>query len=127
MVDEINLDPRTKVRLKNIEIELLEGDANEKPWLIQDNLDKKYILLEEEQYNKILELLKFALKENLELKLNQRIMEELPLDLEDVKAVVKQKIEDENLSVDEAIKKVKNENKNLFHNITFEEIFDFVG
>ena len=127
MVDEINLDPRTKVRLKNIEIELLEGDANEKPWLIQDNLDKKYILLEEEQYNKILELLKFSLKENLELKLNQRIMEELPLDLEDVKAVVKQKIEDENLSVDEAIKKVKNENKNLFHNITFEEIFDFVG
>jgi len=127
LVDEINLDPRTKVRLKNIEIELLEGDANEKPWLIQDNLDKKYILLEEEQYNKILELLKFSLKENLELKLNQRIMEELPLDLEDVKAVVKQKIEDENLSVDEAIKKVKNENKNLFHNITFEEIFDFVG
>ena len=127
MVDEINLDPRTKVRLKNIEIELLEGNANEKPWLIQDNLDKKYILLEEEQYNKILELLKFSLKENLELKLNQRIMEELPLDLEDVKAVVKQKIEDENLSVDEAIKKVKNENKNLFHNITFEEIFDFVG
>jgi hypothetical protein len=127
LVDEINLDPRTKVRLKNIEIELLEGNANEKPWLIQDNLDKKYILLEEEQYNKILELLKFSLKENLELKLNQRIMEELPLDLEDVKAVVKQKIEDENLSVDEAIKKVKNENKNLFHNITFEEIFDFVG
>ena len=119
MVNELNLDPRTHVKIKNIDVELIEGDLEEKPWLIETN-GKNYILLEEEQYDDLIKLLKDVLEQNLELKLEQRILNEMPVDVEDVKAVVKKEIEDENLSIEEAINKVKHEYPNLFHKIEFE-------
>jgi len=119
LVNELNLDPRTHVKVKNIDVELLAGDLKEKPWLIESD-GKNYVLLEEEQYDKIIELLKELLEQNLELKMEQRILNEMPVDVEDVKAVVKKEIEDENLSIDEAINKVKNNYPNLFHKIEFE-------
>ena len=119
MVNELNLDPRTHVKVKNIDVELLAGDLKEKPWLIESE-GKNYVLLEEEQYDKIIELLKELLEQNLELKMEQRILNEMPVDVEDVKAVVKKEIEDENLSIEEAINKVKNNYPNLFHKIEFE-------
>ena len=119
MVNELNLDPRTHVKVKNIDVELLAGDLKEKPWLIESE-GKSYILLEEEQYDDLINLLKDVLEQNLELKLEQRILNEMPVDVEDVKAVVKKEIEDENLSIDEAINKVKNNYPNLFHKIEFE-------
>ena len=119
MVNELNLDPRTHVKVKNIDVELLAGDLKEKPWLIESE-GKSYILLEEEQYDDLINLLKDVLEQNLELKLEQRILNEMPVDVEDVKAVVKKEIEDENLSIEEAINKVKNNYPNLFHKIEFE-------
>jgi len=119
LVNELNLDPRTHVKVKNIDVELLAGDLKEKPWLIESD-GKNYVLLEEEQYDKIIELLKELLEQNLELKMEQRILNEMPVDVEDVKAVVKKEIEDENLSIEEAINKVKNNYPNLFHKIEFE-------
>ena len=119
MVNELNLDPRTHVKVKNIDVELLAGDLKEKPWLIESE-GENYVLLEEEQYDKIIELLKELLEQNLELKMEQRILNEMPVDVEDVKAVVKKEIEDENLSIEEAINKVKNNYPNLFHKIEFE-------
>jgi len=119
LVNELNLDPRTHVKIKNIDVELIEGDLEEKPWLIETN-GKNYILLEEEQYDDLIKLLKDVLEQNLELKLEQRILNEMPVDVEDVKAVVKKEIEDENLSIEEAINKVKHEYPNLFHKIEFE-------
>ena len=119
MVNELNLDPRTHVKVKNIDVEVLAGDLKEKPWLIESE-GKNYVLLEEEQYDKIIELLKELLEQNLELKMEQRILNEMPVDVEDVKAVVKKEIEDENLSIEEAINKVKNNYPNLFHKIEFE-------
>jgi len=119
LVNELNLDPRTHVKVKNIDVELLAGDLKEKPWLIESE-GENYVLLEEEQYDKIIELLKELLEQNLELKMEQRILNEMPVDVEDVKAVVKKEIEDENLSIEEAINKVKNNYPNLFHKIEFE-------
>jgi len=119
LVNELNLDPRTHVKVKNIDVEVLAGDLKEKPWLIESE-GENYVLLEEEQYDKIIELLKELLEQNLELKMEQRILNEMPVDVEDVKAVVKKEIEDENLSIEEAINKVKNNYPNLFHKIEFE-------
>ena len=119
MVNELNLDPRTHVKVKNLDVEVLAGDLAEKPWLIESE-GKNYILLEEEQYDDLIKLLKDVLEQNLELKMEQRILNEMPIDLEDVKAVVKKEIEDENLSIEEAINKVKSEYPNLFHKIEFE-------
>ena len=119
MVNELNLDPQTHVKIKNIDVELLKGDLVEKPWLIESN-GENYVLLEEEQYNKIITLLKDVLEQNLELKMEQKILNEMPIDFEDVKTVVQKEIEDENLSIDEAINKVKHNYPNLFHKIEFE-------
>ena len=119
MVNELNLDPRTHVKVKNIDVEVLAGDLKEKPWLIESE-GENYVLLEEAQYDKIIELLKELLEQNLELKMEQRILNEMPIDLEDVKTVVKKEIEEENLSIEEAINKVKNEYPNLFHKVEFE-------
>ena len=120
MVNELNLDPRTHVKVKNIDVEVLAGDLKEKPWLIESE-GENYVLLEEAQYDKIIELLKELLEQNLELKMEQRILNEMPIDLEDVKTVVKKEIEEKNLSIEEAINKVKNEYPNLFHKVEFEQ------
>jgi len=124
LVNELNLDPRTKVKIKDIEVELLEGDLSEKPWLIESE-GKNYVLLEEEQYDKLILFLKNILEENLEYKIEQNLMSEFPIDFEDVKLVVKKEMEEENLSLNEAIKKVKTEYPNLFHKIQLEDIFKF--
>ena len=123
MVNELNLDPRTKVRIKNIDVELIEGRLEEKPWLIETD-NKKYVLLEEEQYDKLILLLKEILEENLELKMEQQIMAELPIDLEDVKLVVKKEMEDENIPLDTAIRNVKTKYPNLFHKLEIEDLFN---
>ena len=122
MVNELNLDPRTEVKINNIDVEVLKGDLKEKPWLIESE-GENYILLEEAQYDKLLQLLKNTLNENLELKMEQRIMNELPIDMDDVKAVVKQEMNDNNLSLDEALQKVKTNHPNLFNKLDLEELF----
>ena len=121
MVNELNLDPRTEVKVNNIDVEVLKGDLAEKPWLIE-NEDKNYILLEEEQYNKLLQLLKDVLEENLELKMERKILNEFPVDADDVKAVVKQEMKDNNLSIDEALQKVKTNYPNLFNKLEIDDI-----
>ena len=124
MVNELNLDPKTKVKVKNIDVELIEGDLKEKPWLIESE-DKNYVLLEEEQYDKIILLLKNILEENLEYKIEERVINEFPVDFEDVKLVVKKEMKEENLPLDKAIKKVKTQYPNLFHKVRLEDIFNF--
>ena len=66
MVNELNLDPRTYVKIKDIDVEVLEGKLEEKPWLIESKKGR-YILLEEEQYDKIMHLLRDVLEDNLEM------------------------------------------------------------
>jgi hypothetical protein len=122
LVNELNLDPRTKVRIKDIDVELIEGDLKEKPWLIESE-GKNYVLLEEEQYDKIILLLRDLLEENLEHKIEMRIMSEFPIDFDDVKLVVKKEMKENNLPLDEAVEKVKTEYPNLFHKINLEEYF----
>jgi len=123
LVNELNLDPRTKVKIKNIDVELIEGKLEEKPWLIETD-NKNYVLLEEEQYDKLILLLKEILEENLELKMEQQIMAELPIDLEDVKLVVKKEMEDENIPLNTAIRNVKIKYPNLFHKLEIEDLFN---
>jgi hypothetical protein len=96
LVNELNLDPKTKVKVKNIDVELIEGDLEEKPWLIESE-GKNYVLLEEEQYDKLIILLRNILEENLEYKIEAKIMNEFPIDFDDVKLVVKKEMEEENL------------------------------
>ena len=113
MVNELNLDPRTYVKIKDIDVEVLEGKLEEKPWLIESKKGR-YILLEEEEYDKIMHLLRDVLEDNLEMRLERRILSEFPKDVDDVKVVVKKEIEENNLDINSAINKVKKEYPNLF-------------
>jgi hypothetical protein len=113
LVNELNLDPKTYVKVKDIDVEVVEGELSEKPWFIESK-GKNYILLEEEQYDKLISFLKEVLEENLEMKMEQRILSEYPVDLEDVKAVVKKEIEENNIDIITAIKRVKKQYPNLF-------------
>jgi DNA polymerase III delta prime subunit len=122
LANELNLDPRTKVRLKSIDVELLEGDLKETPWLIEDK-DKNYILMEEDEYDKLMFLLRDILDENLEYKIKEKLLDAFPIDFEDAKLVVKKEMEEKNLPLEKAIEKVKREYPNLFHKIDFEEYF----
>jgi hypothetical protein len=122
LVNELNLDTKTKVKIKNIDVELIEGDLEEKPWLIEDK-EKNYVLMEEDQYDKLIILLRNILEENLEFKIEERVMNEFPVDFDDVKLVVKKEMEEKNLPLDKAINKVKTEYPNLFHKINLEEYF----
>jgi hypothetical protein len=123
LVNELNLDTKTKVKIKNIDVELIEGDLEEKPWLIESE-GKNYVLLEEEQYDKLILLLRNILEENLEFKIEERVMNEFPVDFDDVKLVVKKEMEEKNLPLDKAINKVKTDYPNLFHKVRIEEIFN---
>jgi len=123
LVNELNLDPQTEVKIKNIDVEVLKGELSEKPWLIESEGDN-YILLEESQYDDLIKLLKDVLSQNLELKMEQRILNEMPIDVDDVKVVVKKEIDENNISIDEAINKVKNDYPNLFHKIEFEAFLE---
>jgi hypothetical protein len=123
LVNELNLDTKTKVKIKNIDVELIEGDLEEKPWLIEDK-EKNYVLMEEDQYDKLIILLRNILEENLEFKIEERVMNEFPVDFDDVKLVVKKEMEEKNLPLDKAINKVKTDYPNLFHKVRIEEIFN---
>jgi len=123
LVNELNLDPTTKVKIKDIDVELIEGDLQEKPWLIEDK-EKNYVLMEEEQYDKLILLLRNILEENLELKIDSKIVGEFAVDPEDVKTVVKNEIKNNNLHIDDVIKKIKREHPNLFYQVKLEEVFN---
>jgi hypothetical protein len=123
LVNELNLDTKTKVKIKDIDVELIEGDLEEKPWLIESE-GKNYVLLEEDQYDKLILLLRNILEENLEFKIEERVMNEFPVDFDDVKLVVKKEMEEKNLPLDKAINKVKTDYPNLFHKVRIEEIFN---
>jgi len=74
--------------------------------------------LKREEYVKLMDLLEKVLEENFQYQLEQEIIKNFPKDLEDVKSVVLD-VMDENgdLSIPEAVAKVKLEHPNLFHQL----------
>jgi DNA-directed RNA polymerase subunit F len=92
-------------------------------WILKIH-DELRVVLEVDEYMRLLETLKNIMKENFELKLEKAILSEFPVDYDDVKAVVlKEMKRNENASINEIIDKVKLEHPNLFYNLDFEKIF----
>ena len=118
---ELNLHEKAIVKCK--ELEVIEGDLKNPLWILMINNELK-ITLEVEEYIKIMETLKNVLKENFELKLEKAIMNEFPVDYDDVKAVVLEEMKrNSEASVDEILDKVKLEHPNLFYNLELEKLF----
>jgi len=102
---------------------IIEGDLDNPLWILKINGTLK-VVLDVDEYMQMMDSLKTLMKENFELKLEKAILNEFPVDYDDVKAVVLEEMKrDENKSFEEIIHKVKLENPNLFYNVDLDKIF----
>lgn len=130
---------KTILKLKNGEdvnqkiLELQSGDFEEaKPWFIVDENENIYPLIPMELLFKILNATKSAVQENLNIKLEKAIMQEFPIDYNDVFTVAMNEVESAiaspkeksvlSLNVDGIVKKIKKKHPNLFYNINMNEL-----
>ena len=118
---KLNINEKTVVECKDFEV--IEGDLKNPLWILMINNELK-IALEVNEYMKLMETLKNVMKENFELKLEKAILNEFPVDYDDVKAVVLEEMKrNSEASIDEILDKVKLEHPNLFYNIELEKLF----
>ena len=101
-----------QLRLKN-------GSWNntKEPWLVYDENQKLHALLSIETLSKMVEHYKKAEQETLFLKLEKSILQQLPLDFQDVWAVAMEEIgksKKNEIDFDKLVKKIKKEHPNLF-------------
>jgi hypothetical protein len=118
---KLNLDKKTIIDCK--EFEVVEGEMSSPLWIMSVK-DRLKIVLDVDEYMRIMEALKNIMKENFELKLEKAILSEFPVDYDDVKAVVLEEMKkNENSTIDEILDKVKLEHPNLFYNIELDKLF----
>jgi len=115
------LNTNTIVECKDLEV--LQGDLSEPTWIMITPNEELKVVLDSKEYEKLLDTLKNALKENLELKLEKAILSEFPIDYDDVKAVVLEEMKKSDKPINEIVEKVKLEHPNLFYNLDLDKIF----
>jgi DNA-directed RNA polymerase subunit F len=121
ITEKLNITDKTVIECKDYE--LLRGDMKNPLWILKIH-DELRVVLEVDEYMQFLETLKNIMKENFELKLEQAILSEFPVDYDDVKAVVLEEMKkNSEASVDEILDKVKLEHPNLFFKVELEELF----
>ncbi len=92
-------------------------DNQKEPWLIYDEQDRLHAMLSIDTLSKMIEHFKQAEQEALFLKLEKSILQQLPLDFQDVLAVAMEEIaksKKNTIDFDKLIKKIKKEHPNLF-------------
>ena len=108
-----NEDENTRLlRLKNG-----SWDNLKEPWLVYDENQKLHALLSIDTLSKMIEHFKKAEQETLFLKLEKSILQQLPLDFQDVWAVAMEEIKKSKkreVDFDKLIKKIKKDHPNLF-------------
>jgi len=118
---KLNLQEKTIVKCNNLEV--LEGDLSSPLWILTHG-DEIRVVLEVDEYMKLMDTLKNVMKENFELKLEKAILGEFPIDYDDVKAVVLEEMKQkEDATIDEILDKVKLEHPNLFYKLDLDKIF----
>ena len=114
-LSEMKLFPKTALKLKKLEVELESGKLENKPWVLYDEeKDEEYVLVDAVQYKKLLDLIEDILENTFDLKLEKYLSNEMPIDMEDAKLVVKKVMDENNIGIVEAIEKVKKNYPNLF-------------
>ncbi len=115
------IDSKTIVKCNDLEI--IEGDLNNPLWVMLTPQQKVKVVLDVDEYMSMMETLKKAMKENIDLKLEKEILSEFPIDYEDVRAVVLEEMKSSDKSIKEIVEKVKLEHPNLFYNLDLDKIF----
>ena len=115
------LNSKTIVECKDLEV--IEGDLKNPLWIMKLKDDVK-VVLDIDDYIKIMKLNEELLKENFELRLERAILSEFPIDYDDVKAVVLEEMKkNSNKNLEEIVNQIKLEHPNLFYSIDIDKIF----
>ena len=121
VAQKLNINEKTIVKCNDLE--LIEGNLENPLWIMETN-NKLKVVLDPDEYMNIMENMKNIMKENLELKLEKAILSELPIDYDDVKAVVLEEMKhNKDKSITEILNKIKLEHPNLFMSIDFDKLF----
>ena len=102
---------------KHLRLKNGSWDNTKEPWLVYDENQKLHALLSIETLSKMVEHYKKAEQEALFLKLEKSILQQLPLDFQDVWAVAMEEIgksKKNEIDFDKLVKKIKKEHPNLF-------------
>jgi regulator of replication initiation timing len=131
LVDEIrntlDISHRTIVKIKDNQLELIDGDLNDKPWVVLDEDENLNILQNAREYIEVHQLLEKLIEENFELKLEKAILTRAPKDYEDVKAVVLEEMrESGNEDIEETIESIQKKHPNLFLNFSFDDLIQVI-
>ncbi|WP_457562012.1 DUF2603 domain-containing protein [Caminibacter pacificus] len=113
----------TKTVVKCNDLEVLEGDLNSPLWVMVTPEEKLKVVMDIDEYMSMMEALKQAMKENIDLKLEKAILSEFPIDYEDVRAVVLEEMKNSDENIQEIVKKVKTQHPNLFYNLEIDKLF----
>jgi hypothetical protein len=111
--EKLTILPEVEIKIKNLEFDVKDNKKLKLP-LIAEKDNKKYYVMDEEQFLSLAEVIGEIVEENFYLTLEMKLLEYFPIDFDDVRAVVIQEVEENDLSIDEAIEKVKRENPHLF-------------
>ena len=115
------LNSKTIVECKDLEV--IEGDLKNPLWIMKIKDDIK-VVLDVDEYLKIMKLNEKLLKDNFELRLEKAILSEFPIDYDDVKAVVLEEMKkNKDKSLEEIVDKIKLEHPNLFYDFDLDKIF----
>ena len=115
------LNSKTIVECKDLEV--IEGDLKNPLWIMKIKDDVK-VVLDVDEYLKIMKLNEKLLKDNFELRLEKAILSEFPIDYDDVKAVVLEEMKkNKDKSLEEIVDKIKLEHPNLFYDFDLDKIF----
>ena len=114
------LNSKTIVECKDFEV--IEGDLKNPLWIMKIK-DEVKVVLDIDEYLKIMKLNENLVKEIFELKLERAILSEFPIDYDDVKAVVLEEMKkDKDKSLEDIVDKIKLEHPNLFYNLDLDKI-----
>ena len=115
------LNSKTIVQCNDFEV--IKGDLKSPLWMMEINNEIK-VVLDVDEYIKIMKINDELLRENFELRLERAILSEFPIDYDDVKAVVLEEMKkDKNKSLEEIVNKIKLEHPNLFYSLDINKIF----
>ena len=112
--------PSEDENVKMLRLKNGSWESQKEPWLVYDEQQNMHALLSIDTLSKMIEHFKQAEQEALFLKLEKSILQQLPLDFQDVLTVAREEInksKKKDIDFDKLVKKIKKEHPNLFLDI----------
>lgn len=106
--------------VKTLHLQSGSWKSKKEPWIVIDENQKVHALFSMEMMQKVIENFKQMEQDAFALKLEKSILQQLPIDFQDVWTVALQEVEKQKkseINFDKLVKKIKKEHPNLFLNL----------